>query len=504
MNILKNAYSLEAFPSMKVLTNFVPERGMSFSVPLNLTPQQCESLQLHLSSMMHGDIKDCRPPKSNLELTPLLEAIAEAFGYDAALLAEGKGETGKDGHSWTAYGHQKDLPLLILWEIEDATMLLSVSLAPHFEHVGINLIGDKQATAKWMNKAGAAIDNKFRRDEEHRKEVSVADGDVMIKIRSEELPRLSGDRVIICTDESGNLNDLRKTEVVRLMHSVAIQLVKPSEPWPDECLHRAKPGDAVVIRADNLNCRLVWQADEPIPGVVIQDYQTDSAHRGMHQIQLALQQAFFSRPVLPYFEDRPLPSIEAMERKFALMQQVADLRVPSFPRMTVSELIKTMDGDELIGSRATLGMKGGDVCATNDLLREGFIAVTALNPREVGLTPINYSSEKKKGLNADFEVKAAWGGNENSTLIKKKVVNLTKPYFSSHKGLPVRVDKCLLVWRPHDTSALAFDFFGCQIKSRKPNLEHALMGCLIEKRAEFLSDIHVSDIRWTKIPKEES
>ncbi len=504
MTILKNAYSIEAFPSMKVLTNFVPERGMTFNIPLNLTPEQTENLRQHLGSMMQGDIKDNRPPKSNLELTPMLEAVAEAFGYDAALLAEGKGETGRDGHSWTAYGHQKDLPLLIIWEAEEATMLLSVCLTQNFEEVEINLVGDKQAAAKWMNKAGAAIDNKFSRSEGHRKEISVPDGDVLIKLRSDEFQRLWGDRVIICTDESGDLTALRKAEVVRLVHSVAIVLVKPSDPWPDEYLHRAKAGDAAVIRADNLNSRLVWEADEPIPGVVIQDYQKDSAHRSMHQIQLALQEALFGRSGSDILEIRRLPSVEAAERKMVLMKQIGELRDARFPGMTVSKLIKTMEGEELIGSRATLGMKDGDVDATGDLLSEGFIALMRLNPKEVGLSPINYEAEKKKGFSADFEVKAAWGFNKDSTLVKKVVVNLTKPYFSSHKGLPVRVDKSLLVWRPNDTSALAFDFFGCQIKAQRANLEHPVMGCLIEQKTGILTDIHVADIRWTKIPKEES
>ncbi len=41
----------------------------------------------------------------------------------------------------------------------------------------------------------------------------------------------------------------------------------------------------------------------------------------------------------------------------------------------------------------------------------------------------------------------------------RRIEDLKSPYASAHRGLPVRVDKRLIVWRDGDTQALAADFF---------------------------------------------
>jgi hypothetical protein len=48
---------------------------------------------------------------------------------------------------------------------------------------------------------------------------------------------------------------------------------------------------------------------------------------------------------------------------------------------------------------------------------------------------------------------------QDTALEQKGFEELTKPYTSTHRGLPVRVDKRVLVWRSNDTEALAADYF---------------------------------------------
>jgi hypothetical protein len=47
--------------------------------------------------------------------------------------------------------------------------------------------------------------------------------------------------------------------------------------------------------------------------------------------------------------------------------------------------------------------------------------------------------------------------NRRTTRLQAKIENITKPYFSVHLGMPVRIDQCVSVWRDGDTEALACD-----------------------------------------------
>jgi hypothetical protein len=47
----------------------------------------------------------------------------------------------------------------------------------------------------------------------------------------------------------------------------------------------------------------------------------------------------------------------------------------------------------------------------------------------------------------------------DTALERKLLEELSKPYASMHRGLPVRVDKRVLVWRMNDTEALTADYF---------------------------------------------
>ena len=57
---------------------------------------------------------------------------------------------------------------------------------------------------------------------------------------------------------------------------------------------------------------------------------------------------------------------------------------------------------------------------------------------------------------------------------------LKSPYYSAHLGLPVRVDKRLIVWRKGDTEALAADFFHLTANQ----------------------DTHIAHLRRVKIPQD--
>lgn len=497
-NIQNNAYALEAFPTEKMLKVFEPDRGMTFEIPLDVPTDVGNAIL----NAMRGKCT-AQFPHSKVDMSPLLAELGQAFGYDPALLAEAKGETGRPGHSWTAYAHRKGLPMMVVWEAEEARMLLTANLDLGFMRSGpsasnilmkVSLIGDRNANAKWMHRAEAAL-SKLESGHNEPGEISLPAGDVMVRVSQSRDDIHTRDKVIICTHEDGSVPENRKKEVIQLNRTGALLLIKPSSPWPDVYKLAHVPGMVQVIRSKQRLPRLSFGPAEPIPDIIIMDIQMASVCRCMGAFNAELG-AVLSDPKACIRQEMLaehclLESLEARERRLTLRETMRNLRESTWSDavITFSPSVRRADGEEIKGTGRNLAMRAGDVGSSDDLIEMGLRRLSNLRTEEIGAG----RSRAKGGLRAEFDIDPAWGTEADNAELQEEIVDLAKPYFSSHMGLPVRVSKSLRLWRRNDTEALALDFYATHvayedINSGWPGFE-----------PDLANHVHVADIY--KVPR---
>ena len=118
-------YPLQAFPTLSVLKDFTPYRGIILSSPIELTDQENK---LSFSSI-HAAVKS-----GQIDTTFILTRIAQEWNYDLELLKEGNGETGVADHSFVVYAHEKSTPQIIRWKQGKAQIILTLGARPQQKH----------------------------------------------------------------------------------------------------------------------------------------------------------------------------------------------------------------------------------------------------------------------------------------------------------------------------------------------------------------------------------
>jgi hypothetical protein len=109
----------------------------------------------------------------------------------------------------------------------------------------------------------------------------------------------------------------------------------------------------------------------------------------------------------------------------------------------------------LQGTGPDLKMSGGDVTTSWDLLDLMQEALCRI-PKEY---PASRARQSEIKLTAAIEVPAMAEQYRDTAPVGRKYVSLTNPFYAVHRGLPVRVDRSVAVWRAGDAEALAADFF---------------------------------------------
>lgn len=499
-NIQNNAYALEAFPTEKMLKVFGPDRGMTFEIPLDV-PRDVSNAILHGMRERCGD----HIPRCKIDLSPLLAELGEAFGYDPALLAEAKGETGRPGHSWTAYAHQKSLPMMIIWEAEGARMLLTANVElgrMAMWSFGTNillklrLIGDEMANMGWMDRAAAAL-SKLESERRENGDLHLPAGNVMVRIGQDPESRHERNRVVICTHEDGSIPENRKDAVKRLIRSATLVFTKPSEIWPDSVRVKPVPGFVLINRSGFGRLRMVFGPEEPIPQTMIQDFQIESAHRCLLDFNAELDMALSEPEVCDrqemLEEHRPMDSIEARERRMKLRESMRGLleNTGETPTFSFSRAIWRTDGESLRGTGRDLAMRTGNVAISDDLIEMILWRLMRLRTREAACDSAR--ARRGGGLRAHFDIDPARGAEADNAELQEEIVDLAKPYFSSHMGLPVRVSKSLRLWRRNDTEALAMDFYATYVAYENCNIGWP------GHDPELINHVHLADLY--KVPR---
>ena len=141
MTKLLHPYSLQAFPTEKILKEFKPVRGCYARGKIELPPGQAEQLWASLRNR-DADPLAWQKPTVEVDLRPLFDAIAVRMGYDPALLAEGRGETGRADHAWSAYADESGFPLLIRWQAGQGELLLSIGIFGR-EELSVAMLADE-------------------------------------------------------------------------------------------------------------------------------------------------------------------------------------------------------------------------------------------------------------------------------------------------------------------------------------------------------------------------
>lgn len=452
-----------AFPSDKVLRDFRPIRGLLIETP---APQEGSEHPLREFRAL-GDLLDLHDPR------PLIAAIAAEMGYDADRLAAGEGETGVEGHSWVSYCNETWLPMLVRWQAGDAQLLLTfVETRDRGSVVGsdlrLTILGDE--SAKPILRRMAVALTPF-----HLSHPSHALGTVELdhKPRRMGIPEIAFGRFAatanVWATEDGQLSPERMAELADIARSCnlsagridaaapvradTLQLkLHHDQAWAITCQHSQRLAPELI---DYLQRQSVADVRRLTTGDLAEHFGPprglrpyDSLIYGVEQQTPAvIAQRLHLAGVIHEIEYLPMgPHLRMFSRPFGTCRlAIGDSSVgPEF---------RTPDDEVLAGTEhRTYGREG----ATGyDLLSLGIMAV------EFGLKHLDETVPEAERLNPP---KRGWTLAHLADLRlgpgapRVRLLPIEKPTVGIHLGLPVRVDKSIVVWRSDDTQALAIDF----------------------------------------------
>ena len=501
MTNLKNTYGLKAIPTEKILKEFRPARGMRFSGLIDLAPEDLTVL-VHSEMNRFYDRKAWLGTRLVPEVTPVFRLIADKMGYDLPSLLEGKGETGKPDDSWTVYADEGKVPMLIRWTIGEAQLLLGLAVGPrHYRGPALNvmLLADRKALGH-LGEIGEAL-RELEQEAVPPQATDVPDGNVLKRVL--EVGDSGSDFSIRCVmhlDPTQPLSEARAADLAELRNSAQIIIEEVGD--ARGFAHHLKVGEMMVQNTKTRGPGMFYKADERISReflLILRDWSVEDIEQDM---EAAFAGHFEERrhveegtsPDDMRQEATPTIDLELAERRARLELVTRDLTEKAldtrgsarlvgmvqdtFPgRMpTIGAHFKHCPESVLRGTGANLKMKGGDVMRSDDLLIRLLLSLCAV-PEQY---PTRRKSLRKVKLSGVVEAPVIAEGYRDGAAIRSKYTEITNPFYASHYGLPVRVDKSVAVWRAgYDEEALAADFF----------------------YAPASRDLHVANLYRVKVPK---
>lgn len=450
-----------AFPSDKVFRDFRPVRGLLIETPV---PQDGSDRPLREFRSLR-DLLDLHDPR------PLIAAIAAEMGYDDARLAAGEGETGVDGHSWVSYCGETWLPMLVRWQAGDAQLLLTF-VETHdrgtISDLRLTILGDEAALPILRRLAVALTPFHLARPVNAQGTLTL-DG----KPRRLGIPEIALSRFAatanVWASADGQLGPARAAELADLARSCN--------------LSAGRIDPAVTAKADTLQLNLhpqqsrmftcgperalapeliefiQRQSVEDIRRLMTSDlgrhfgpprglFQPDSLLFGVEQQTPAvIAQRLHLAGVIHEIEHLPVgPDHKMFSRPFGTLRL-------ALGKTSVGPEFRRPDDEILAGTEHRA--YGREAATGNDLLSVGMMAVEfAMKHLDEAVTEAERRNPPKRGwtLPALSELRLMPGA------ARVRLLPLEKPTFGIHLGLPVRVDKSVVVWRSDDAQALAIDF----------------------------------------------
>jgi hypothetical protein len=472
MTKLIQPYSLQAFPTEKILKEFKPSRGFVAKGLLELSPEQEELLRITKRNRKDDEL-GWQEPAVLPDVRPLFDAIAERMGYDSALLAEGKGETGKPGHDWLTYGDKGGCPLLIRWKTGQGNLLLSIAVTPSYHDtvLVVSALADEAGHETLLQVADVIQSIEASHDQPETIDITV--GDTLQKVKIATLHESTGwfvdcPRIVFCLPEDRQLNSIRRRELERLAFSLPL-IIGTAEEIRQRNSYRSDylPLAPNVLRIERIfGTTLDFKADEPLSESIIKEIYRESCDLAGSAFSFAMDEALGAKNCGEVRESRQLIWKEkldavATERRMKLNMEANGVEKigqrGEIRRISLGADVRVTPSDILRDTRPVAKMSGGDLGLSVDLLENLFSEIHRLSD-ERGI--IQHQRMKPKlPIKGEAILPPLTKQYEDTVVEYRRVEDLKSPYTSAHRGLPVRVDKRLIVWRDGDTQALAADFF---------------------------------------------
>jgi len=491
MTKLIHTYSLQAFPTEKILKEFNPVRGMRFSGRIELAPNDREALR-ESALNRHLDRKSWLGTRVVPDVVPVFRLIAEKMGYDLPALLEGKGETGKPTDTWTVYADEGQTPMLVRWTIGEAQLVLSIVVGDEnfSPDLAVLLLADDKA----MSLLGDIGDALRALEEEFvpQRQVDVAEGGLLTRY-------LSGGsfwcdfsiRCRIHADPDQPLSPERMADLIALRNSAQVIIEEGSGGVTDR--------GGMMIRNTKSRASAMFYAPHEHPS---KEFLSILHSWSVYDMEREMEKAFGAyfawqrelkegvAPDVSAWEETPTIDLELAERQARLELIIHEFtedprfeRGPgrifhAFPyrRPSLGKGFKRCPANVLRGTGPDLKMKGGHVTHSSDLLDLLVEALCTLPEQYPGKG--RYRAKVK--VDGFVEAPVIADGYRDSKPSKTQFTDITNPFYASHHGVPVRVDKSVAVWRRGcDEEALAADFF----------------------YAPETKDLHVANLYRVKVPK---
>ena len=472
MTKLIQPYSLQAFPTEKILKEFKPSRGFVAKGLLELSPEQEELLRITKRNRKDDEL-GWQEPAVLPDVRPLFDAIAERMGYDSALLAEGKGETGKPGHDWLTYGDKGGCPLLIRWKTGQGNLLLSIAVTPSYHDtvLVVSVLADEAGHETLLQVADVIQSIEVSHDQPETIDITV--GDTLQKVKIATLHESTGwfvdcPRIVFCLPEDRQLNSIRRRELERLAFSLPL-IIGTAEEIRQRNSYRSDylPLAPNVLRIERIfGTTLDFKADEPLSESIIKEIYRESCDLAGSALSFAMDEALGAKNCGEVRESRQLIWKEkldavATERRMKLNMEANGVEKigqrGEIRRISLGADVRVTPSNILRDTRPVAKMSGGDLGLSVDLLENLFSEIHRLSD-ERGI--IQHQRMKPKlPIKGEAILPPLTKQYEDTVVEYRRVEDLKSPYASAHRGLPVRVDKRLIVWRDGDTQALAADFF---------------------------------------------
>ena len=450
-----------AFPSEKVLAEFRPVRGLLFETPAD--PKNLERPLGEFRSLK--DLLDLHDPR------PLIEAIAKEMGYDADLLAAGEGETGVPGHSWTSYAGEDWLPMLVRWQAGEAQLLLTFVETRDRGDVPdlrLTILGDA-AALPILRRLAVAL-TPF-----HLSHPSHAQGTVKIdgKPRRMGLPEIAFSRFAatanVWATEDGQLSPERMAELIDIARSCDLSagridadapvradtlqlMLHHNQVWAITCQHDQRLAPELI---DYLQRQSVTDVRRLTTGDLAEYFgpqrgliQHDSLFYGVEQQTPAVMaQRLHLAGVIHEIEHLPVgPHHKMFSRPFGTMRL-------ALGKTSIGPEFRRPDDEILAGTEHRT--YGRDETTGFDLLSLGIMAAEfGMKHLDEAVTEAERRNPPKRGWTLPHLADLRLGPGAP----RVRLLPLEKPTTGIHLGLPVRVDKSIVVWRSDDAQALAIDF----------------------------------------------
>jgi hypothetical protein len=300
--------------------------------------------------------------------------------------------------------------------------------------------------------------------------LSVPVGDTLQVVEVASPPERSyfGPCVTACLPADRQLSDLRRKELERIVGGLPLFIGTEEEirrrqmyiiPPP-----ALKPNSLRLEMIPPSATRLDFGPDEPLSQSLIDLINEAGVIRTWKEFeQTASEHASIGFDANAWHEllDKEKLDFELSERRLKLEELVRRLshkdEYQTVQKVSFSPDFRETPATHLRGTGPMAKMAEGNLETSTDLMEQ--LRRLLIDLCRPPLMAPSAEAKPKLQIKGECQLPPLASQYQDTALEQKGFEELTKPYTSTHRGLPVRVDKRVLVWRSNDTEALAADYF---------------------------------------------